>query len=378
MDNDSKLPRESSSYSEEGKKAHAAAAAGLLMGREALIECCEGDADMLKHIDGYLEFVNSKEQDGDDVLIETEVPVWFFPGKRGFIDHARLNPKRLYITDLKYGEGLYVLARGNTQMAIYAMSLVQALMPIYGFQPDFIITMVIYQPRCRRSGDKPYSLWTVTLEELIQFVQYISDTAQAIISRKEYTFLPSEDNCRFCRGVSICTARAQQLLGDDEAILPAKPDPVQKIYLEDPASLKPETLAFLLANASQIKGWLDKLKEYAFAAVKNGKPELVANRWKLVQAYDGNRFYTDKGKAAKFLKKHIPDKELFSPAEIISPAQAEKKLEALYGKALAKDLLEELTSRAPGGESIAPITDKREALVDDPTGGFDDLDMNLL
>jgi hypothetical protein len=372
--NDAILPKEESSYSIEGKKAHAAAAAGLLMGKEALVEACDGDGDMLKHITGYIQFVEDKHKHGDEVLIETEVPVWFYEGKRGFIDHARLNSKRLCITDLKYGEGVYVMARGNTQMAIYAMSLVQALMPIYGFQPDFLIILVIYQPRCRRSGDKPYSLWSLTLEELVQFVQHISDTADAIRAGREYTFMPSDANCGFCRGVSRCSARAKQLLGNNEDILPARPDPLQSIYLKDPATLPTDTLAFLLENKSAITSWLEKLQKYAYAAVKGGTPELVGNYWKLVQSKDGNRFYTDPKKAEKFLKEHIPAEELFSPASLISPAQAEKKLEALFGKRLAEDLLADITSRPPGGETLAPINDKRDAVNEDHAADFDNLD----
>lgn len=367
LDNRHRIPKdEGSSYSKEGNKAHAAAAAGLLMGDEALVEACEGDAEMVKHTRNYIKFVKDKKKSDDEEFVETEVPIWFYKGKRGFIDHSLLNSKRLYITDLKYGEGQYVAARGNTQGAIYAMSLIVTLRDICDFPPDFLITICIYQPRCRQGKNgKPYSIWSLTVEELYIFVKRISDTAEGIKSRKLYEFAPNDDNCRYCKALPFCKARAKQLLGDGDEILPDKPQPLAEAYLDEPATLDPDTLSFLVRNKNTIKTWLDKLAKYAYASVKDGKPEAVNYHWKLVEGRLSDRFYKDPKKAGRFLMKHIPKEEVYPEPEVMSPAQAEKKLASLFGKAIAEELLADYTDRKPGGEVLAPIEDEREALAED-------------
>jgi hypothetical protein len=375
-ENKDRLPKDGSKYSEEGTKAHYVAAAALLMGPEVIQELCDGDLAMAKHIKGYYTFLTSKRVSDDELYVEAKMPIWFNPGRNGYIDGILVNSKRMYIADLKYGEGVAVFARGNTQLAIYAKTVI-AYFESQGmeFPDDYLITCAIYQPRCRRG--EMISIWSLTYEELNVFVQHIEETAHAIRTGAAREFKPSDSTCQFCQGQSLCTARTAQLFGaTKDSILPQAPsEPVLNTYLADPATLPPATVAFLIANASSIKSWLEKVTTYGKTALQQGKPELLDNKWKLVQSRDGNRAWADESLAEDFLLKYLDPDAVRPPARLISPTQAEKLLEDLENpKALKK--FGKLITRPPGGPTLAPISDPREPFSDGH--GFSDLDAESL
>jgi hypothetical protein len=371
-ENKDRLPKESSQYSEEGVKAHYVAAAALLMGPEVIQELCDGDLAMAKHIKEYHSFVTSKRLHDDEFFVETKVPVWFNPHKNGYIDSLLLNSKRLYITDLKYGEGVAVFARGNTQLAIYMKSVITYFESMgMGFDDDFLITCAVFQPRCRR-GEK-ISIWTMSYKELNVFVRHIEDTAIAIKTGAKRDFRPSDSTCQFCRAQSICSARSAQLFGAaTESILPVGPPdaPIEAVYLSDPATLPPATVSYLLENAPSIRSWLEKITKYARAALDHGKPELVDNKWKLVEGREGNRMWSDPVAAEAFLRKYLDPDVVRPPATLISPKQAEDLLEDL-GKPKAAAKLASFVKRDPGKPTLAPANDPRPPFAE--RHGFTDL-----
>lgn len=372
--NKDRLPKDSSDASREGTVAHNVAAAGLMVGREVVPDLAE-NKEMEVHVMDYIEFVESKKRKGDTHIIEAGVPVWYNPKKKGFIDSALFSPKRLYVADLKYGQGIPVPARGNSQLAIYGRSLIEDLIKKgHKFHRNYLITLAIFQPRGR---GEVISIWTLTWKELQVFTENIETTAEGIKAGEENKFAPSDDACRFCRAQPICTERAKWLLRETaEDILPTPDKPLEAVYLDDPARLSPSTLSFLMQNKSAIVSWLEKIVKYGQAAIHSGKPELVNDEWKIVDGKLKDRVWRDRDAAVDTLTNFFSEEELFPEPELLSPSKVEGllKTELKMKPKEAKELLAQLVKRDAGNPAVAHVDDPRPEA--NPKDAF--LDLSLL
>jgi hypothetical protein len=83
----------------------------------------------------------------------------------------------------------------------------------------------------------------------------------------------------------------------------------------------------------------------------------------------GNRAWTDEEEAAKLLRNRKLKADQMYTKKLISPAQAQKLL-----KPAQYEAVERLVEQKEGSPSLAPITDKREALSFAPVANdFEDV-----
>jgi hypothetical protein len=123
------------------------------------------------------------------------------PNQKGTSDHIALDldssPKRMYVTDLKYGKGVQVFAEENEQAINYASG---ALREFDTFDEVEEIVVRISQPRLDHFDE-----WIVPRAEFEKYENYIRERNALALSDNP-PFGPSEKACRFCKVQARCRA----------------------------------------------------------------------------------------------------------------------------------------------------------------------------
>lgn len=345
---------EGSPYANEGTLAHECAAACLRHGFDE--SYFEGNLEMASYVKGYVDFIQKKVKPETTLFVEQEMPIFYDVETRGTTDAAVVHNdgSKVFIGDLKYGAGVSVQARDNTQLAIYALSLVRSME--YEFTPKTLVTICIYQPRI--AEEEPVRLWALTLEELETFCAEIQATATSILADPvEQDYVPSDSTCQFCPASAVCAARAAYLLGE----LPREANPlrVEGEELADPEQLSLAELARIVASRKHIAKWLTDCEEYAAKLLMEGKP---FPGHKLVAGRGVRKWIDDEAVVEKFLRGMFRRHEIYTE-KLVSPTQAEKLMKAkgnVRKSSWAK--FEDHMAKTTGGPTLASIDDPRPAL----------------
>lgn len=354
-------------YTTDGIKAHNVSAAILL-----------GDPipkrtspQMLKHCNDYADFCR-KQQDNSrvhQVFVEAEIPVFFRPSRKGFVDFAVIDIHGIHIVDLKYGEGVKVYAQRNHQMAIYAVSLIVHHVlaeGIWDLTEDTPIDMSIYQPRHRT--EPGVDTWKTTWGQLYDFVmaEIVEPAIRILANSDDVMFSPGEDTCQFCPAETICKARLKWMLAGCPSM-----DSLTKegFKLPDKGVLTREETGRLLAMRGKIKTFLDDLWATELAKAHEGHPP---PGWKLV-AGNGSYWWEDEAKAKALLSKRLPP-DIVVKTTMISPSAAKTALKAAEADEGFMAKLEPLIVRSDGKPTLAPAASKREEVQPDAVLGFSNLD----
>lgn len=356
--NKDKLPDDSSVYADEGTKAHELSQL-LLQGQG--LPMTKHDADMVRHVKGYVEFVKEKMQPGDRLAVEYRTQLFYNTAQKGTADVVLVGPRRIAIIDLKYGAGVSVFAEDNKQLAIYAESVIREMCP--NAPPDFEVELYIYQPR-DRNHDEPVREWRLSRRQLAEFCKPIQDAAHTITVTPHLTrFHPDpEKACRFCPAAGICHARGThglQVISDEPVDVVLK----SELRLPEAQSLTREQRQRILTHAKGIKSFLDAVEEQEVHELSKGAPPLL---FKLVEG-KSNRKWADEATATIALS-DVLTLDAIAPRSLISPAQAEKLLSPADRKQIGH-----LVVKPPGAPTLVPVSDKRPALDFNPTAGLENL-----
>jgi hypothetical protein len=381
------LPDTSSEFADEGTLAHALAAECLTKGcsadyfAEALFSYVDHGLrktamitkEMAEYVQVYLDAIHQYAT-GNELLVEQRLEFSRYvdvPDQFGTSDVVILTDDEIQVHDLKYGKGVRVDVDNNEQLMLYALGAFDT----FGALGDFKrARLVIHQPRLQHLSE-----WDCTIEELLAFSGRAKEGAQKAIRIKKAEatdFLsPGEKQCRFCKAKATCPALAEKVLqtvADDFVDLTQPITPQIEHYAE--ATLDSAKLGHMLDAVGLVEAWCKAIRARA-------EVELFAGRevpgYKLVEGRLGARKWTDEEEAETMLKSFRLKQEEMYEQKLISPATAEKVLAKSSPKRWLK--IQPLISRADGKPSVAPISDKRPALVikavvDD----FDDLTVEEL
>jgi len=351
------LPEQDTRFAVEGTIAHDKAEQWLILGEEPQWAEEELDGGMNHHIRGYVEMV---EAIGGDTQVEVKVPLFYLPGQKGTIDAATFSPdgKTLYIDDLKYGMGVSVEAKDNTQLAIYARSYLEHTQ-WRGELPELVV-MRIYQPRI--IGERPTRIWSVSYKELIELTEPIRDTANRIVAGRGLVFAPSEKACKFCPAQTLCTAHTKSLFDEVAEVevynnpeeIPTPLNQVIDISFPDAALLSPEQRAQLEAVRKPLEAFLKKLGEFNRENPPPGyglKPGRGSKKWK------------DEEAAEKYLRRQLGKEGAFSQ-KLLTPPQA---LKALKSKLTDRSIkhLEAMIERVEGAPLLCTEQEASKALAEE-------------
>jgi hypothetical protein len=184
-------PRDTA-YSSEGTHAHAVAEA--LIKYKDMIDISASNTPLTTYINYVNKFKNSKTY---TVKIEKRLDCTrWVPECYGTADALAWDGFECHVIDLKYGTGVRVEAKHNTQALIYALGCLNLV-------PKSVnrFTMHIIQPRIENG----ISTWSISREELLYLGKKIKERA-ILAYEGEGEFNPNEDTCRWCPAKKICPA----------------------------------------------------------------------------------------------------------------------------------------------------------------------------
>lgn len=378
-------PDRSSLYADEGTAAHLIATECLQSNGKVVPDDYLGrrldigentilvDHDMVLYVEQFLEVVAKYAEGGGQILVDKRVDFSRYvghPGSTGTADVIILFPDRIIVIDLKYGMGVKVYAANNEQCRLYGLGALHD----YGiFCDPKDVVMVIHQPRLEHLDED-----TMLVEDLEAWAQNearpAADEALGYFNLREdgsvsgapnvadqLRLEPGEKQCRFCRVKASCPALSVEMsvtigklaTADDFADLAQVPD--------DDLELKMLKVPLVETYCKAIRA---EIERRLFA----GHP---SKNFKLVEGRLGNRAWSDEGAAEAAMRSGKAKPGDMYEKKLLSPTKAEKAFKKTKPK-LWDDLQQHIV-RAPGKPSVAPVTDKRPALVASTIEDFRDL-----
>lgn len=210
------LPDVETPFAEEGTRAHAYCeylVRTKVCGAKGLTPVVPDNREMELCGQDYADFVLDKYiEDWEDFpLVEVEQKVDFSPWvKEGFgtCDCLIVKADKLVIIDFKYGKGVKVEAKGNTQLRLYALGALNRFR-LWDFKT---IEMNIFQPRLDHISTEE-----IPIEELMQFGEFAKKASTLAYSCKGP--LKAGPWCQFCKVNAICKERAKKPLETIRKIL---------------------------------------------------------------------------------------------------------------------------------------------------------------
>jgi len=297
------------------------------------------DEEMAGFVQQYVDRIHSLEGNLD---IEVRLDLReYAKDSFGTADAVTLNAenKRLYVGDLKYGKGVRVEAEGNEQAMLYALGAL-AEYAIYTEIDEIVIG--IYQPRLNHFPE-----WTITRDELLAFGETVK-IASAAALKPGAKFSAGEKQCGWCLNKGNCRALADyqnQLIGSQFDTL----DLIEKV---DTLTLEEIGLK-ILPNLKLLEQWTKAVQHRAYEALELG---LDVPGYKMVEGRSLRRWSNEK-EVSKKLEASLDEDDVWQ-RKLVTVAQAEK----LIGKKEFVELFADDVSRPTGKPTIAPESDKREAL----------------
>jgi len=309
-----------------------------------------------------------------DRFVETRVDISSItpiPNQGGTADLAICRIGFLCIIDWKYGIGVQVFAKHNTQILLYALGFFNAFDLIYHFET---IELWIAQPRLNH-----FDLWEITREELLEFAAWAKERAHdAWKPGADRT--PSPKACQWCKVRTNCAAleATRQWLADlsfevveDESELVMKPvtESDMKVIVAmnspsrefpDPVTLPTRQMARILSYQKLMEAWFSGIREELTVRAMNG--EDMDGLWKIAEGRS-RRQYTDEARAEHTYRRlGLDDDDIFI-RKLASPNQMKKKLSAIGIKGkLQTAFFKTLAYFPPGKPTLVPDGDNRLAL----------------
>ena len=321
------------------------------------------DDEMADHLQPGIDWVREHTAT-PHVEIQVDLSPWL-PDQFGTCDTGWLSVDilqigdTLYISDLKYGAGVPVDAKGNKQLRLYALGMWHYL----GRPKVEKIVLNIDQPRA--GGMK---FWDITLDELLAFGEEMKAVYAKIVAG-DVEFKPSHKACKWCevrKAPGGCAPRDRWLME-----MAADACPTFNIPGYEKQNLVGERRWHVVQHAPDIRARLAELHEESLRAALDGKPDPGS---KAVEGDLGDRYIKDKKKGEALLSAALGEKA-FKPRELIGIGDIEKLVKPGKKKAghpETWEALQAILDRQPGKPKLVPEDHQRPALVrweDD----FDDL-----
>ncbi len=319
------------------------------------------DDEMIEGVQRYIDDVR-KIADGGTLLVEQRVPLEHITGElnaTGTADTVIVKGDELIIVDLKFGRGVRVDAENNPQLRLYALGAMAA----FAHEPFTTVRTIIHQPRLGHVSEEVISAGALSAwgEE----ARACALTARVALERKRNgaeqlpeDFGPSDKACRWCKAKATCPALAAKVQADVGADF----DDLTKEVVQRPAAMVEVDLAKAMAATDLIEDWIKAVRAEVERRLLAGTD---VPGFKLVEGRRGARAWTDEQAAEDMLRKQfrLTIEEAYN-LKLISPTQAEKVLKE-SPKRWAK--VQALIAQSTGKPSVAPASDKRQALVVTPT-----------
>lgn len=346
------LPDPGSTFAEEGTHAHKIAELKLrkqfiepmnMRTFTAALKKLQKDPlyqeEMLRHTDTYLDYIQGIVHSFTTtpyVAIEKRLDYsQYVPEGYGTGDCVIISGNTLHIIDLKYGKGVPVYAQDNPQMKLYALGAYLAYSILFAIDT---VKMAIVQPRLDSISEQ-----SIAVEDLLAWADTITPLAQkAFVGLGE--FVPG-DHCRFCLAKATCRARADENL----ALM-------DEFGLAKPPLLTNEEVAEILVRGQNLPAWFKHLQEFALTTVLSGGD---IPGWKAVEGRGSRQFIDQDAAFVHLIAVGAAEEVMLYERKPLTPPG----VETLLGKPKFKELLSEHVKSVSGKPTLAPVSDKREAVT---------------
>lgn len=351
------FPDEGSEFASEGTFAHAVFEQELLnyLGRAVdplPIGLMRFDSTELReYVDQSVDYAIERIEDArkrcKDPVILVEQRLDFSPWvPEGFGtgDLVIITDDLVEVLDLKYGKGIFVNAKENSQMRLYGLGAHNELAHLYDIKR---VRMTVLQPRLSNFGSDE-----MPIQELLDWAvdEVVPRAKLAWDGQGEFV---AGDHCTscFCKARYTCPARAQQALAVAQAEFGAIEDAQPPL----PESLSMDRIAQLLPKADMVIDWFNDLKAYALKQAT--EQHVVVPGFKLVEGRS-NRKYKDQDEVAqRLLSLGIPESVMYERSLLGITA-----MEKAIGKKKFTEALDDLIVKPEGKPTLVPEGDKRPAL----------------
>ena len=281
------------------------------------------------------DFLDAKYRDPEAVLlVEAQLKLSeYIPEGFGSSDAVIIYGSCLGVYDLKYGKGVKVSAKGNTQMRCYALGAYLGPAELYDIKE---VSMVIIQPRLQW-----VSVDALTSDELMDWAENDLKPNAVMAYIGEGDYVPGE-HCRFCPVAPRCKALALQA-----SIL-------QEIN-RSPDLLSNEQIAELLRKVGPLKTWITNLEAYALEQAQAATP---IPGFKVVEGRSLRQIPDQKAAIEALQKSGLAEDSYLRPRELKTISDLEK----LLTKKGFNTLLGEYVVKPQGKPTLVEDTDPRPAM----------------
>lgn len=340
------------------------------------------EQEMADFVQKYLDAVRSQAE-GNQLLVEQRVDFSEFTGQPnsfGTADAIVLTPNEIQVHDLKYGQGVRVIAENNEQLKLYALGAIQE----YSLLGDFSqVRMVIHQPRLYAVSED-----VISVDDLLAWGKDVQHTCKAIASLNDgldcgdvgaikdlqaFT-VPGEKQCHWCKAKASCPALAkfalETVIGEFDDLDQVELTPAVEAAIAEVPNVENARLSQMYAASNMIKAWLDAVDQAVYSKMLAG--ENIPN-FKLVAGRKGSRKWADDAEAEATLKAMRLKVDQMYDFKLISPTTAEKlkKSEVIGPRQWPK--IESLFVQSEAKPAVVHVSDKRAALDLNPVNDFDNI-----
>jgi hypothetical protein len=341
------------------------------------------DKQMAEYLQEFIDYVNGIP--GDDYNEERIYYREYVKNGFGTMDAAKAYPGRAHIIDLKYGEGVQVFARGNSQLRLYALGFWLKYGWLYDIK-DFVLT--IFQPRLQHVDSD-----TITLSELLDWAERVVRPAALLAGTPNAPF-KAGDWCKFCKIRKTCRTRGAEVFGaltgeleDLDVGLSSVPRPIN--------SLSDDQIARALRVKKNALAWFSDLEKYAKAQLYKGHD---VGGYKMVEGRSNRAWKLSDEETAEAIHDYVlrefgPENEqhidIWEPRKLRSISELEEVLgpdafrpekRETRGKLQvikAAGPLAHLIEKPEGKPVLAPPEDPRESTANKVIDELEDLDFDL-
>jgi len=346
-------PKKDTDYTLEGTLAHAYCAKELkaMIGlpfdeEDKVIEQLRDKYltdEMLGHVSTYVSIVGEKFSKAKIKVKDSQLIVerrlgfshWIPDpnGSFGTGDAIIITDGTLEIIDFKYGKGVEVSSRWNSQMMIYALGAIDEFADEYNIQR---VRMTIIQPRLENLSE-----FEIPASALVWW-------AESVLSPKAKEALSANgrqecgDWCRFCAVRCRCVK-----LADDCLSIASEFSGKESISDEEMAKK-------VLPNLPMVKQWASAMEEYATEKAVSGTHY---DGYKLVEGRSLRKVVDPQALGRKLRGAGLTD--IYKPLELKSITDLEK----VVGKKEFAELAGDTVVKPQGRPTLVPDSDKRPAIT---------------
>ena len=319
------LPDQMSLFADEGHDAHALAEIRLserlgFKTKEKVDDLTWYSQEMEDYISEYVSYVMEHVEEAKakcpdaTVLVEQRVAAPKYDESLfGSTDVAIIADSELTIIDLKYGRGVPVSAKENTQEMCYGLCAMETFGSLYDIER---IKLCIFQPRIGNVSE-----WELTVEELYKWADGVLKPGIEKIRSGSEEFNPSR-HCIFCKAKPICKAlRDKNLELAKHEFRPA--------FLMDDSEIEE-----VLDKADDFTNWINSVKEFALEDAMRGKRY---EHYKLVEGRSNRKYSDDDAVIAKVKEAgYSPFEEKLLSVTAMQSRLGKSKFEEILGSFIVK------------------------------------------